>query len=146
MAVLGDVRDACRGGRLDALAGDVATVDDDTARGRRTQARDRLDQLLLAVAVDPGDRHDLAAADGQRHPVDGHQVAVVADLELLDREDRLLGLRGLLLHRQKHVAADHHPGQALLGGALAGHGADLLAAAQHGDAVGHRAAPRSACG
>ena len=46
-------------------------------------------------------------------------------------------VRGCLLDRQKHVAADHHPGQALLGGALARDGADLLAAAQHGDPVGH---------
>ena len=41
-----------------------------------------------------------------------------------------------LLHPQQHVAPDHQAREALLGGALGGHRVDLLAAPQHGHAVG----------
>ena len=66
VAVLGDVRHAGVAGVAHAPPGHLLArrslmlPDDGVA-----QAGDRLDQLVLAVAVDPGERHDLAAAHGR---------------------------------------------------------------------------------
>ena len=122
--------------RPHAVPGDLAASDDHTARLRRAQSGDRLDELLLAVAVDAGERDDLAASHRQRHAVDGLQVAVVADVEVLDGEQRIARLARSLVEREQHVASDDEPGQAALGRALPRHGVDPLAAAQDGDPVG----------
>ena len=106
------------------------------ARANRAQARDRLDQLVLPVAVDPGQRHDLAAAHGERHVPHRLELAVVEHVEVLDLQHRLAGLCRGLLHLEEHLASDHQTREALLGRALGGHGVDLLAAPQHGHPVG----------
>ena len=62
----------------------------------------------LAVAVDARDGDDLARADLQRDAVDGRQAAVVVDAQVLDLEQRLAGVPGVLLDAQHDVAADHH--------------------------------------
>ena len=80
VAVLGDVRDAGLGGGADAAPGDVLPVDEHAARLRRTQSGDRLDQLVLAVAVDAGERDDLARAHRQRQAAHGLELAVVEDV------------------------------------------------------------------
>ena len=84
---------------------EVLAADHDRAGVGRPQARDRLDQLGLAVAVDAGQRDDLAAVDRQRGAAHGRQVAVVADLEVADLEHCLLQLCRRLLDVQQHVAA-----------------------------------------
>ena len=96
----------------------------------------RVDQLGLAVAVDPRDADDLARAHVERDAAHLLDPAVVEDLEVLDAEERL-GRLGLgLVDAEQDVAADHQPGEALLRGALGRQGLDELAPAQHGDAVG----------
>ena len=136
MAVLGDVGHPGLGRRPHALAGDVLTVDLDHARLRCGHARDRVDQLLLAVAVDAGDRHDLTRAGRQRDPRDLLQPAVVLDVEIAHLEQRPGRTARDVLEREHHVAADDEPGEALLGRPGDGDGVDLLAAPQHRDAVG----------
>ena len=56
--------------------------------------------------------------------------------EVVDLEQRLRGARRRLLDAQEHVAADHQPRELRLRRACGGQRLDLLAAAQHGDAVG----------
>ena len=70
-------------------AGDLAPADGDGARLRNAQPGDRLDELLLAVALDAGEGDDLPGAHRQRQPVDGGQFAVVAYVELLHLEQRV---------------------------------------------------------
>src|SRR5581483_10563268 len=68
LPVLGDVADA----EVEHPAGgdmmrDVAAGDRDRAGGRAQEARERVDQLRLAVAVDSGDADDLARTYRERH-------------------------------------------------------------------------------
>ena len=64
------------------------------------------------------------------------ELAVVEHVEVLDVEQRLLGLGGRLLDAEEHVAPDHQPRQLCLGGTRGGQRLDLLAAPEHGDPVG----------
>ncbi len=111
-------------------------VEADRARARAAHPRDGLDELLLAVAVDARDADDLARPHVEREPAHGLEAAVVHDVQVLHLQRELAGRRGLLVHHQQHLAADHELGQALLGGARDGHRGHLLAAAQHRHAVG----------
>ena len=118
--------------------GDVLAVQGDLAGHQGLQAGEAVDELGLAVAVDAGDAHDLAPADLQGHVLDGVvAVGLGGHGHVLHGEDHLAGLLGLLGHVEVHVAAHHHGGQLLGGGVLGLHGADVLALAQHGAAVGH---------
>ena len=49
----------------------------------RPQPDDGLDELRLAVALDAGDRDDLAGANVERHALDRDVVAVVADYDVV---------------------------------------------------------------
>ena len=100
------------------------------------QARDRLDELRLAVPVDAGDADDLAGRDLERDPADSLEAALVVHAQVLDGEERLTRLGGLLVDAQEHLAADHEAGESFLGRALAGDGLDRLPAPEDGDAVG----------
>ena len=53
-----------------AGAGQLASVELDGARGDRSEADQRFDQLVLAVAGDPGNAEDLAGAHLESHVVD----------------------------------------------------------------------------
>ncbi len=136
LAILGDVRQAGVAGRAHAAAADLLAGDGDPARLCVAQPRDRLHQLVLAVAVDARQRHDLAAADGERQVPDRLQVAVVAHAQVLDLEHGRAELGVRLVHPQQHLAAHHQAREALLGRACGRHRVDLLAPAQHGHAVG----------
>ena len=57
------------------------------------QARDGVDQLGLAVAVDARDAHDLARAHLEREAAHGFEPAVVVHDEVLHLQARLRGLR-----------------------------------------------------
>ncbi len=80
---------------------------------RLAQARDRVDQLGLAVAVDACDGDDLAGANVQRHPTHLLDPPVVEDTEVIDGEQCLPGRRLALVDGQQHFAADHQPRQPL---------------------------------
>src|SRR3546814_5738692 len=65
-AVLGHIADAGLGTLASAVAGDVLAVEQDLSGVRLDQAEQRLDQLGLSVALDPGDPDDLAGPDLER--------------------------------------------------------------------------------
>ena len=100
------------------------------------KARDRVDQLRLAVAVHPGEPDDLAAPDLERESPHLRDPAVVGHMQVVDLEQRRGRRRRALLHAQQHLAADHQPREALLGRTRSRQRLDLLAAAQDGDPVG----------
>ena len=100
------------------------------------QARHRVDQLGLAVAVDARDRDDLTRAHVERGAADLLDPAVVAHVEVVDLEERRRGLSRGLRDAEKHLAADHQRREARLRRALRRQGLDQLAAPEHGDPVG----------
>ncbi len=57
-------------------------------------------------------------------------------MDVIELEHDVARCRGRLVDAQKHLAADHHPCEPLLGRPGARHGVDHLAAPQHGDPVG----------
>ena len=93
LTVLRDVPDA----RIEHLArtrvAQLAPRDLDRAALGPHQAGDRVDQLRLAVAVDAGEPDDLARPDLERDPAHLLDAAVVADVEILDGEQDVPGLR-----------------------------------------------------
>ena len=73
----------------------------------------------------------------QRDAAHRLEVAVVVHLQVATSSTRVARGGRLLLDPQQHLAADHEPGQALLGGPLArGTVPTALPAPQHGDPVG----------
>src|SRR3990170_6953472 len=92
----------------------VLPGDDDAAPRRMADAGNRVDELRLAVAVDPGDADDLAAAHLERDAPDGLEPAVVEDAQALHLEQDLPRARRALLHLQEHLATDHEAREALL--------------------------------
>jgi hypothetical protein len=106
-----------------------------SARVGDGQADKGLDQLGLAVALDPGQAVDLRAAHVQVEP--GQHVLAPRDHpDVLDLEHRLPGGRLALDPPQQHRPADHHLGHLVGVGVGGGHGVDHLAVAEHGDPVG----------
>ena len=137
MPVLGDVAHifaaAADGGVRDRLA-----AEGDGAAGDLIKAGQAVDELSLAVAVDAGNADDLARTHGKRHVV--HGVALVQvrqDAQVLHMQNLLAGAGRRLVDDELHGAADHHVRQLLLVRVAGVDGADALALAQDGDAVGH---------
>src|SRR5690606_9680824 len=124
---------------LDALGGAVAVgaapVDGDGARVGLDEAEDGAGQFGLAVALDAGQAHDLAGADGQVEAVEDLDAGVVDDGEPFDLQARLAGLGGGLVDGEGDLAADHGRGHLGLRGGRLQFGDDL-AAPDHGDDVG----------
>src|SRR5262249_13085625 len=137
LAILGDVADAGVEQLARAAVGVDLAADGDLPGGCAEEAGERVDQLRLPVAVDAGDADDLAGANLERDAPHLLEAALVEDVEVFDLEQWLGRLRGGLVDAQEHLAADHHPGEALLGRAGARHGVDPSAAPQDGDPVGH---------
>ena len=100
----------------------------------------------LAVPVDAGDADDLARLHLEGDPAHSLEAALVVHVQVLDVEQRLARLGGLLVDAQEHLAADHEAGEPFLGRALAGDGLDRLPAPQHGDPVGDLEHLVRACG
>jgi hypothetical protein len=120
------------------VVGDVGRPEQDPAVTGVAQAEDRLDQLVLAVALHAGDADDLAGPHVQADRVDRGLVAVVVHGQPVDREHGVAGVGSALVDAQEHRPADHEPRQ--LGGAGVGRGGrgHHLAATHHRDAVRHR--------
>ena len=136
IAVLGHVADAEIGDGPRVRAGDVVVAEHDGAGHRRPHAGDRLDELSLAVALDPGDAEDLTRPDGEAEGSDRLGPPIVGDGESVDPQHRLTGGRRLLLDGEDDVASHHQVGEILLGGGGrigAPHGETT---AEHRDAVG----------
>ena len=111
--------------------------DDDAPTLPLAQARERLDQLALAVAVDACDADDLARAHRERDALDGREPAVIPHVEVVDLEQHVaLRARRRLLDPQEDVAPHHHPREPRFRRALARDGVDRLAPPQNRDPVG----------
>ena len=138
-AVFGDVPDP----RLPAAerrdAGDVAAVEHDPARGGVPHPHDRLDQLRLAVALDPGDAQHLARVHDEVHVRQQGAAGLPGEREALDAQHLPVRDRGLPRARVRQLAAHHHLGQLAAGDGARVRGADARAAADHRDAVRDRA-------
>ncbi len=117
-------------------AREVTPGDREAAALERAQARQRLDELRLAVAVDAGDADDLTGADLERDAAHRVELAIVEHVEILDLEQRLAGHRSGLLDAQENVATDHQARELRLGRTRGGQRLDLLPAPEHRDAVG----------
>ena len=139
LAVLGDVRDAGGGPSPRAPASRHVVARRPTIEPASTVRRPVIAsiELALAVAVDAGEADDLARAHRQRDAAHRGQPAVVAHVRGRGPRARgSFGARRRLLDAQQHVAADHQPRQRSSVAPSVGHRVDLLAAPQHGDAVG----------
>ncbi len=78
-------------------------------------AGQHFDQLPLAVAGNPGDADDLAAADRERHVVHRHRAGVVERVQLVEFKPRGGHLADpWRLHRQ-FFRADHGAGHGVRG-------------------------------
>ena len=86
--VLGDVADPGLAPVPGGQPGDVPLAEPDGAGGR-AQAHDRVDQLGLAVALDPGDAEHLAGVDRQRDVLEHGPAVGRADGQALDRQHDL---------------------------------------------------------
>ena len=98
---------------------------------------DRVDQLALAVRVDAGEPEDLA----RRAPRSSTSRTVSSPRSSITVRSSTSssgspGCGGLLVDAQQHLAADHHPREALLGRARRRDRVDDDAAPQRRDAVG----------
>ena len=122
----------------DGGMGDVLAAQLHGAAGDLIQARQALDELRLAVAVDTGDAHDLSGPDLQAHVVNGVPLVLVGGhAHVPHPQNGVLGLGRLLHHLQLHRAAHHHVGQLLLVGVAGVHRAHIPALAQNGDPIRH---------
>ena len=110
-------------------------VDDDLARVRRPEADDRLDELRLPVALDAGERDDLARPDLEADALDGHVVPVVPHVEVLDGQHHVARRRRALDDLELHVPADHQVREDLARRVLGLDRAGDASAAQHRDPV-----------
>src|SRR5687767_6171806 len=81
---------------------------------RLAQANERLDQLVLAVAGDARDPEDLAAAHLQVDAGDALVAAIVLDVESLDLEDHVRGMRLAAIDDERDRAPDHELGELAL--------------------------------
>ena len=137
VAVFGDVAHAHGAALADGRMSDILSAQGNTAGHQRFQPGEAVDQLRLAVAVNPGNADDLAPPHLEGHVL--HSV-VLMDLgghgHVLHIQHHISGMGGLLFHMEVHAAAHHH-GRQLLRGGVSGI-ADVLALAKHGAAIRHR--------
>ena len=137
MAVLRDVAHV-RAPVVDGGVADITAAKGHRAAAALLQAGQAVDELALAVAVDAGDAQNLTRPGLEADIMDRIPLlGMGGDRQVLHLEHRLTGSGLLLDHLKLHRAAHHHVGQGLLVGVLSIHGADVLALAQHCDAVGH---------
>ncbi len=69
-------------------SGHVLRPQEDLAGGRPAEPDDRLDELVLTVASDPGDAEDLAGADLEAHASDDLGAPIVLHPQVLDLQRR----------------------------------------------------------
>ena len=107
----------------------------DPAPARSSKAGERLDELVLAVAGNPGDPEDLAGPDLEAHAADHLAATIVVDPQVLDRERHVAdGSRPG--RRRADVAPDHERGEIVLVGLRRIRSADDTTAPDDRDPVG----------
>ncbi len=134
--VLGDVADALLAPATGPPGGEVGAGETDRAGLEHPHAHDGLDQLGLAVALDPRDAEHLAAVDRERDVLDERAAVGRPDGEALAGQHHLVGHGRLAGLRGRQLAAHHQLGE-LPGGDLRRlHGGHRRTAPDHGDLVG----------
>ena len=135
--VFGDVAHAVLRALADGRVGNVLAAERDLACRLLLKARQRVDKLRLAVALDTGKTDNLAPAHLKVHVLDGViLVELRGNREILDLQHDLAGRFILLVHLEVDLPSDHH-GRELLHGRLARvDGADAFSLAQYRAPVG----------
>src|SRR5680860_866847 len=138
LTVLGDVSDA----RFTNLAGmpvtDVLVLQEESACGRFAHTHDGLDQLSLAVTLDPGDAQHLTGVDGQADVVQDVANAGTGEGQAGNGEQRAVRDRGRILAGRGQLGADHQLGELAGGHRIRVDGGDRGATPDDGDRVGDR--------
>ena len=101
---------------------------------RPPEADERLDELALAVALDPGDADDLAAMDGERHVVE-QRPHVLDDGEPCDVELDVVGDSRLASLGPRQLAAHHQLRELARGHLVRQHRRDRATGSNDGDRV-----------
>ena len=123
----------------DRGTGDILAAQRYPAGDRRLQPGKAVNEFGLAVAVDARNADDLAPAYLQADVLYGViLVDLAGDGHLIHLQHHLARLCGLFGHVEVDLMADHHGAEFLHVGVFGFHGADVLALAQHGAAVGNR--------
>ena len=138
VAVLRDVAHAQQRPLPDGGAGDVLAAERNLAGLQGLQARQAVDQLRLAVAVNTGNADNLSRPDRKGDIL--HSIVVMelgGHSHTLHHQDGILGLGGLLVDCELHVPAHHHAGQLFTAGLGDVHRADVFALPQDRAAVRH---------
>ena len=133
-AVLGDVADPALQALARPVPGDLLAVEEHPSLVGAHEAQQRLDQLGLPVALDPGDPEDLTGPGLEGDVLDHLVAADVDDRDVLGAQHRRAGLGLGLVDGQLDRASDHQLGQLGLAGVRGG-GPHDLAAADHRDPV-----------
>ena len=114
---------------------DIAAIHRHRAGGQRTQATDALRQLLLTIAGNAGDAHDLPAAQTQRNIIQPHRTAIAERAHAIEHQAFVARVRRILVILEQHRPPHHHFGQFGAGRLAGGDGIDAPAIAQDRDAV-----------
>src|SRR5438046_5481051 len=126
LAVLGYVPEPLLEADVRIRARQLLPADQYSTARRLAEARERVDELRLSVAVDARDADDLARVHLERDVAHRLELAVVEDSKVVDLEERLTWVRGRLVDAEQHLAPDHRTGGSFLRGARPRHRADLL--------------------
>ena len=138
VAVLGDVADADQSLVVGiALRGrERVAVDQDFTRTQRPDARERLQELGLAVAGDARHAQDLALAQHEGDAIHADDATVVAHHEIARLERDLAGMGRTLVDLEDHLTTDHGVGEFRRRGLGGVEGRDHLAAPHDRHSVG----------
>ena len=138
--VLVTVRGDRRQPPVDAVFGifvlDLLSAEKDLAPGALPEVIDRVHQLRLSVAVDAGDPDDLSGPDLEIKVLYRVDLLFIFDIESLNVEDDLTGVRRRRIDDQVNGTSDHFFRQFVLRDPLHRHGVDVLAAADDGALIG----------
>ncbi|GBD84463.1 hypothetical protein BMS3Abin02_00856 [bacterium BMS3Abin02] len=113
----------------------VCAVQEDGAGRRRSEARNHLGELLLAVSRHTGYGENLTRAHFEVDVAKCLESAVVQRTEAAHLESSVSDHGGPSIALEYHVAPHHHLGEARSGGSSSRHGSDSAAISEHGDAV-----------
>ncbi len=138
-AVLGDVADPGLAAVQRAGVAEVASREQHPPARRPTHPHDRLDELGLPVALDPGDAEHLARPHDEVDPGEQRPTPVLAgELQALDAQHLAVGHRRVPGPRVGQLAADHHLGELAVADRGRVRGPDGATAPDHRDPVGDR--------
>ncbi len=119
----------------DRQPGDLALVEEDLSLKSRPQMHDRLGQLRLPVAIDPGDADNLSRMYIEAYAADLLLSHIIAHVKPVDAQDSSAALDRNPICTEVYVASHHEAGQLLLSGLLRSNGAHDAAIAHHRDSI-----------